>query len=353
MRPAETPREVWLDLARALAILGMFIVHAVLVLGRSVPSSGALHALFWLCDGRAAATFVTLAGIGVAKLAERLPDGERGPTLRRRALALGLLGLLNLGVWEGDILRLYGVALLLAPDLLKRSTRALVAGALGLALSFPLLAWGFRWEARWDFATLTYRGLWEPVGLLRNTFLDGFRPVVPWLAFFLAGLLLARLDFGAARIRRRLALAGGGLLGGSLLLSAWAQHRLPGPDTAFLFGTGSMPPLPLFLASAAGTTALTLALALGLAERTPAWLREALSATGRRALTWYLGHIALLVGLYLGGIRHRFAPGAAMALGLAGFAAAVALSYRWRARQGLLERALRWVSRPLSPSAAR
>lgn len=117
-------RDEAIDVARAMAILGMFVIHAVLVLGAFYPRTGASAFVLWLCDGRAAATFVTLAGFGVARLAAKDTPDLAARTLRRRALALWVLGVLNLVIWPGDILRVYGVALLAAPFLLRWNVRA-------------------------------------------------------------------------------------------------------------------------------------------------------------------------------------------------------------------------------------
>ncbi len=108
-------RDEAIDVARSIAILGMFVIHAVLVLAAAYPRSGPMAMVLWLCDGRAAATFVTLAGFGVARLASKTPAAIVGGTLRRRALILWGMGQLNLIIWPGDILRVYGVALLVSP----------------------------------------------------------------------------------------------------------------------------------------------------------------------------------------------------------------------------------------------
>lgn len=82
MRPSH--RDEAIDVARAVAILGMFIIHAVLVLGSSFPTSGPAAFVLWLCDGRAAATFVTLAGFGVVRLVAKYPPEQAVRTLRPR-----------------------------------------------------------------------------------------------------------------------------------------------------------------------------------------------------------------------------------------------------------------------------
>src|SRR5437763_250264 len=53
------------DVARALAILGMVVVHFGLVVAGPATKSGWLAALLRFLDGRAAALFVALAGVGL------------------------------------------------------------------------------------------------------------------------------------------------------------------------------------------------------------------------------------------------------------------------------------------------
>src|SRR4051812_7587006 len=54
------------DFARALAILGMVLVHFSLVMGSDQTHPRWLAEIIELLDGRAAATFVVLAGVGIS-----------------------------------------------------------------------------------------------------------------------------------------------------------------------------------------------------------------------------------------------------------------------------------------------
>ena len=87
------------DLARALAIFGMVIVNFKIVMGAGRRGPRWLIDWVGLLDGRAAATFVVLAGIGISLLsrdARQQEDGvqlarDRG-LLLRRALFLFVAG---------------------------------------------------------------------------------------------------------------------------------------------------------------------------------------------------------------------------------------------------------------------
>lgn len=348
MNPTAPPRDDAIDVARAIAILGMFVIHAVLVLSTAVPTTGFTGFALWLCDGRAAATFVTLAGFGVARLASRADSATGARLLRRRALVLWIMGVVNLVVWPGDILRVYGVALLLAPWLLRWSVRARVATSLLLVAVFPVLMLFIDWTTHWQLDTLTYVGVWSPAGFVRNLLYDGFRPVIPWLGFFLMGTVLAEQDLRAPALWQRMVMWGAAATLTAVALS-WGLDRLlvrtmPLLDALTregLVGTSSLPPLPLFLLSAAGTTSLVLGTTLALVPHFSRTQLAPLIATGRRALTWYLLHIAVLMSLYAMGAKQQLSPVSAMLVGIALFAGAVAWSQRHRDRPGFFEQLMR------------
>ncbi len=354
------PRDTAVDAARAMAILGMFVIHAVLVLATEYPKTGVEAAVMWLVDGRAAATFVTLAGFGVATLWRKLPDTDRDTVLRKRALVLWTAGVLNLIIWPGDILRLYGIALALSPVLLKWSARARIGAALALVGVYPLLMLAVDWTTHWDLTTITYVGTWTLDGFFRNVLYDGFRPVVPWLAFYLAGTVMAEWPLQHARVQRAMIGWGAVITSASVAISygldRWLQSAAPTLDALTregLVGTTSLPPLPLSIASEIGTTALLLGSAYALVPRLGSLPREVLSATGRRALTWYIWHVVVLVGAAASGALHRLSAAQAIGVGVLLFGFAAGWSYWFRQQPGTLERWMRRVTQRSNASIAR
>jgi uncharacterized membrane protein YeiB len=115
-----------------------------------------------------------------------------------------------------------------------------------------------------------------------------------------------------------------------------------------LFGTDSMPPLPLFLLSAGGAAVAVIAAcvrAAGAWPRAP-WVAP-MAAMGQMALTWYMVHIVLGLGTIVAlGLARREPMPAGQACGLLFFSAAVLVSWLWkrRFRNGPLE----WVMRRLA-----
>jgi uncharacterized membrane protein YeiB len=67
-------RIIGYDLARALAIFGMVVVNFKIVMGAEQNGPPWLTQLVGLLEGRAAATFVVLAGVGLSLLSRNSRD---------------------------------------------------------------------------------------------------------------------------------------------------------------------------------------------------------------------------------------------------------------------------------------
>jgi hypothetical protein len=138
-------RVVGVDVARGLALLGMFAVHIF----PTFTADGGPAVATLVAGGRSAATFVLVAGIGLAFVsggrhvvrgADRL--GVAAGLVVRAAL-IGSLGLV-LGVLSEDnriygILPYYGLYFLLAVPLIGLSARALAVVAAVVAVLGPVL----------------------------------------------------------------------------------------------------------------------------------------------------------------------------------------------------------------------
>ena len=349
------------DVARSLAIFGMIVVHFMLVMTDGVPSERWSDLLLHLLDGRPAAIFVILAGMGVTLMASKATapeakiDRQRiAAILRRRGLLLLGFGFLNLTIWEGDILRVYGISLMIVPWLVWRSSRTLLIAGLGFVVVFCLLLTVLNYDQNWDWNTMTYHRLWTPAGLVRSLFYDGFRSVFPWTGLLIFGMWLGRLDWSGDVIPRKAMSWGMGMLIATSAVSYWVvnginSHPQWGMDHATaeaLFGLQSMPPLPIFLVKATGTALLVIGACVSIERRwKDRWGSRALAATGRMAFTWYVVHIVLGLGglVLLGwtGTSHLQALGAACGF----FAVAMVISLWWKKHfaNGFLEFILRKV----------
>ncbi|KOX00734.1 membrane protein [Streptomyces sp. NRRL B-1140] len=238
-------RLVGVDLARALAVFGMYVVHIA-----PMPSAGDNLGswVYSLAEGRSSALFATLAGFSLMLIAGRLEPktGLAGRQAKAR-IAIRAVILLALGtvlaMEYGDIIILayYGVYFLLALLLVRLSAKRLAITAAGIALVMPQLAFVSRmWLS--DSVQQSINA-YDPlerlstVGVL-DLLLTGLYPTITWMAFVIAGMALARLDLTAATVQRRLA-----ALGASLTVGAYGLATLLGGTSAVLsFRGGGGPP---------------------------------------------------------------------------------------------------------------
>lgn len=347
-----------LDAARGLALLGMLLVNFDLAVSGLSDGPDALVGLLEGLRGRAAATFVVLAGVGASLGARSAGDDGGARTrfarqLRRRGLLLLLGGVALLTVWPADILHFYGAWLLLGSLLLSVRDRTLwVCAAAALACGLAVLLSG-RYLERWDLETLEYRGLFEPLPFVRNLVLDGFHPVAPWFAFYAFGMWLGRQALRDSRARARLAARAAVVAGGAL----GVQALFGAPDgLGYIATTECFPPTPVFVVFGAAVSCVVILGCIAVGEAAPAMLAP-FTAVGRLALTHYVAHVLVGMGALeaagrLGGQSRAFAAVAAVIY----FAATAVVSLAWRRTgwPGPLERLLRVLdpprsTRPLGP----
>ncbi|MCA9000398.1 MAG: DUF418 domain-containing protein [Planctomycetes bacterium] len=348
-----TARIQGLDLARALALLGMVIVNFELSMDASGSGPGWLGALTGSLQGRAAATFVVLAGVGASlgsARARRGTDGrarwEARKTLLKRGLFLFLVGTAFLTVWPADILHFYGLWLGLGAGLLFAPTLWLLGVWLVLVGGSAAFLLRGDFFAHWDLTTLSYRD-GSITGFLRSSFLDGFHPVLPWFALYVFGLWLGRLDLRSRELRRRflvVALVACGVILAAEALWApelWFSFRAP-----HLLMTSCLPPTPAFVLFGMAFATCVISLACSVAESWPRFASVWIP-TGQMALTLYVAHVLLGLGLLeeLGRLEHQSLP-FAVGSSVTFYLCAMGFSWLWlrRFRRGPLEALMRKFS---------
>jgi uncharacterized protein len=107
-------RIIGIDVARALAVIGMIIVNFKVVFGENgQPWVKSFASIF---DGKAAATFVVLAGVGIALMTNSAINHRDKAKIKvarisiaKRALFLFILGISYITIWPADILHFYGI----------------------------------------------------------------------------------------------------------------------------------------------------------------------------------------------------------------------------------------------------
>ena len=354
-------RIVGFDLARAYAIFGMFIVNFNTVFGSHTATTG-LNGFLNLFNGRSSSTFVILAGMGVALMTNRDQySALEKSVLRRKVVArswfLFVLGLLLYSWWPADILHFYGgymhiVALVL---FVPKRVYLWVAGA--VIAVFHGLFFLIPFDAGWDSTTLQYTDFWTIRGFLRNTLYNGWNPISPWLAYFLLGMWLGRLNWQQGRVRAWVFGVGAVVFG---LVSAgqhWAGQQPLNPNLKLFLTANYLPPFLPFLLSTMGFALMLLLVCfeIGICFANTALMR-ALTATGQMTLTHYVAHLTLGIGLfwaitghaYTGTMNEQAPESAGLVLGFSAvfFVLSVVFSLVWnrRFRHGPLETLMRTVT---------
>ena len=289
----EAARIDGLDVARAVAILGMIAAH-IGDDGSDIPWSDGWP---WLVvsHGFPSSLFAVLAGVSMTMMVTSrgtvavrdIADDHLTRTQIRiavRGLILIVLGagLELLETFVAIILTTLGVLFLIALPLLRLSSRVLVplAAALVLAGSWiarELGAWA--WEA----------GIGDVPVL--DTFWSARYPIPVWMAYLLLGLVIGRLDLRADRSAGRLVLAGAGLAG-IARSSAYLLERAAGPAPEWL-ATTSHSYTPVEMTQNIGIAMATIGACLWAARRAPRVLWP-LRATGAMALTLYTAQIVVI-----------------------------------------------------------
>jgi uncharacterized protein len=194
------------DVVRAVAMAGVVVMnyHGYLVLRGARRTGGPLYELFdpWVgpLSTRFAATFVLTAGVGVTLMtAGSVDDPTRTALMRWRLVRRGLVlyagGLLFDMIWNGTILPYYGAMFVLAAALFTIRSRWLVTTGVVAAVAGWAIRW-WRYERELDghsTSWLTDPPARSPRGLVFDVFVNGTHPLLPWLAFFCAGIVLGRL----------------------------------------------------------------------------------------------------------------------------------------------------------------
>lgn len=352
-------RIIGFDIARAFAILGMVIVNYKIAMNAEGNGSQWLIALTGMLEGRAAAVFVVITGVGLSLITNKarasgdqaLLRSQRRTIGKRAVFLFGLGMLLFLLEWEADILHYYGLYLFLASFYIAASSKALILSAAVLLASAQPLQILFDYTRGWDASFLNYDSFWTIEGFIRNLLLNGFHPIIPWFCLFLVGMWLGRLDFSNPAIRMRLFVASS-MIAATVELLSYALVRLTrdsiGQDIAyFLFTTKPMPPTLFYMVSGASTAIAFIILCIYLSERLRAYAATAaLAYMGQLALTHYVGHyvVLLVLSLFNGLDGTSLMIATLMAIGF--FIASLLGSYWWRKRfsRGPIELIMRKLS---------
>ncbi|MCN9243674.1 DUF418 domain-containing protein [Streptomyces sp. RY43-2] len=259
---APAGRLIGLDLARGLAVFGMYAAHV----GPDPEQGGVTGFLMELAHGRSSALFAFLAGFAVVLITGRgaPKTGSAGRQAQAKIVIRAAI-LLGLGTWltvSGTpvdvILAFYGLYFLLVLPLYRLGPGPLAAIAAGTALVLPQVLYVVQQTIGDDV-----RAPGEADGLVSLLF-TGAYPALSWVPFVIAGMAVARLDLASTVVRARLAVTGTTLMvigyGGS-----WLALHLPGVADAIGASAGAGDGTSMWWSDTSGSPS----------GDTPAWLLAA------------------------------------------------------------------------------
>ena len=302
-------RIIGIDVARALAVIGMIFVNFKVVFGEhGRPWVEYVASIF---DGKAAATFVVLAGVGLALMtnsALKNNDSQRLKTARiriaKRALFLFVVGLSYIVIWPADILHFYGIYMLVILLLLTSNEKTILMSAIALILLYPLLIGFWNYETGWDFDTLNYSDFWTLSGFFRNLFFNGFHPVIPWTSFMLFGFWFGKQDLKSDRFIKKafwvssIAFVVIQILSHLSISFLSEGNEQTAMELSEIIGTNPMPPLPIYMFNGIAISISIISACIIIGKRfSTNKILLALNKTGQLALTFYVAHVIIGMGI--------------------------------------------------------
>lgn len=299
-------RIIGFDIARALAILGMMFVNYKIVFTSNAISNTFLSAFITMFEGRAAAVFLLLAGIGISLMTKKAYEAKdlslrmklRYILIKRSAFLL-LLGafLMIVFEWSADILHYYAVYIMLITLVLYWAPKKLYILSWGICFISFIMQHVLSYEMNWDAGFETYNNMNSVIGITLNTFFNGYHPVLPWIVFMIIGLAIGRLDFNDKRVVNRII----GLGIAMAVITESISHELI-TSTGFneyviyLVDTKPMNPSSFYVIAATGWALFFIGMCVKLSIRfKESRLLKTLAVTGQMSLTHYVVHCALVI----------------------------------------------------------
>jgi uncharacterized membrane protein YeiB len=288
-----TPRRLTgVDIARALAILGMVTVH----FGPSpVTGIGPGPWIYGSFSGKASVLFVLVAGVGVALLERRQPAQTVRARMVYRAAWLFPVGI-ALGWLDHPvavILHYYGAYFLFLVPFVGLKDRAVLAWAGTLTVVGAAVVLAVQVTAPGFVLPLGGRA---PFGALGEVVVFGYYPAITWLPVMLLGLWLGRRDLRSARLQAGLVVVGTATLAATTglgrLLEGMLGVEVSPTSWSWAVTVEGHSEMPLAVLGAAGFAVAVLGACLLAASAAPRLTRP-LAASGEVALTVYVGHLVV------------------------------------------------------------
>lgn len=357
------------DFARFLAIFGLIVAN----FSRDVEKADfhLLHnfiqtRLHSLMQGGSVVALLVLGGVGISLLTQhvRITSDTYGiadnrKQLIKRAASLLVVGICCNLIWQTGFLGFYSIYIVIGALLLTVSNRwlwLLACVFILISVIFSVLVHGYfdYYEAILNQDVLRDTNPWTVKGIVFRLYLNGFGSTCSWAVFLLIGMWLGRQDVHRSRARRNMFLGGIAVVlvaECAFLVLVFGGLWLPRsfhPLVPWDIETMLIPIRSLDLCAKWGAAIAIIGGSLMLTEKYPEakWTKPFI-ATGQLALTLYVVHLAIGMGLskVLEGLENNaypFAIGSAIIFCIC----AVIFSYFWRKRfeRGPLEWAMRRIT---------
>jgi uncharacterized protein len=292
-------RIIGFDLARAYAILGMYIVNFNFSFGSVMTPTEPFGHFLNIFTGNSTAIFIICAGMGVSLLTNKNDyNKEEKARLKskiiKRSWFLFALGLLLYNWWSGDILHFYGGYMHIAAFLLFVPKRYYLWGSLIAIIIFHLLLLVIPIETSWDFTIFKYQDFWTPIGFLRNTFYNGWNSIFPWLSYFLIGMWLGRINWQDKLTRRNIFIVGLVIFILIQVLRLLAKQHYFNPFWSDYIMSEYFPPFLPFILITISFAFMVISICMYIGEKFPTSnIILALTKTGQMTLSHYVIHLTL------------------------------------------------------------
>ena len=351
-------RVIFIDLARALAVVMMVYGHTVSALLAREYRAGPWFDAWTFQRGLTSSLFLLLAGFAFSIATTRYwaMHVRLTPTVWKRLRRFATFIVLGYGLhfpvaqlsalpgvseerWRSflavDVLQLIGVTFVAiqVTVLAVRSRRAFMAAALLLAALVVAATpgvWSVDWSTR---VPLTLASYMSPA--LGSQF-----PLFPWAAFVLVGAGTGQIyaQWGAGNLT---AFANGFIAAG-VVTAALTASPVP------LFGTGTLSWIPELVVLRTGICIALLGV-IAHASRFIGRLPHVFGAVAQESLLIYFVHLCIVYGsVWNPGLAHVYgealSPAATAGIVLALLAAMTALAWQWNRLKHVRPRTARWVS---------
>lgn len=286
------------DLARAYAIFGMYIVNFNFCFG-SFSNTTLAGRFITLFTGNSTSIFIICAGMGLSLMVSRqgitADDKKRFKSIvLKRSWFLLAIGLALYSWWPGDILHFYGGYMHIAAFLMFVPQRYYLVAAIAAIAIYHALLFFIPVETAWDFATFKYADFWTLKGFLRNTLYNGWNSIFPWIAYFMLGMWLGKLNWQNNTVKKYIFVAGAILLLLFEGLRAIATANMLDIKTTQYIMSEYFPPYLPFMAITTGFALMVISACMYIGYKFPTCkLIIALTKTGQMTLTHYVVHITL------------------------------------------------------------